>query len=136
MKIKNLFLATLLLVSGSLFASAHANNINEEVPANKSSVVLTYYVYDSDDCGHTNAGMFQVRQQPSNGRVEIARRRVVLDRPGHACHGKPVNFTAVIYTPNRNYRGQDRLSVSNTREVYVSGADLAFDDFIINVTVK
>jgi hypothetical protein len=128
------FLAGLLSVAA--FAAQAQQTSNLTVPAGQTSTLLSVPFWDGK-CQFGGYPDILVQEQPSHGQVRAQRvSRLRVPANAGACAGKMVKGTVLYYTPNRGYRGRDRVSFSvyifdnsSGRRKFVGGATT-------NITVR
>lgn len=107
-----------LLFSSSI---ASAETIRREVPANKTSTVGAHATY-GPSCTGGAIPKFRVTKAPEHGQVTFKVVSFKLSDKTGRCAGRNVKGTAVIYKPNRGYRGKDVFKVGFKMDMYVSGS--------------
>lgn len=93
------------------------------LPANKSSQIYDFAVWNPVTCAYPGKPSYKVGTQPQHGRLDfIYGFTRATNMPAH-CKGK-VKGLQVVYTPNRGYRGTDGfvLTVRQPRFLNDSGA--------------
>jgi hypothetical protein len=107
--IKNYVSATTLFFIG-LFVTLPANA--QEVPANKTSEVGVFFVYNESTCGHIGKLKHFITRKPKNGRIDVNfERRKIKPSLSTRCAGRTSSVMVIRYTPNSGYRGRDAAKV-------------------------
>lgn len=128
-----LFFSFLILLSIS--SAAHADTIRREIPANKTSTVGAHATY-GPECAGGAIPKFRITKAPEHGKVTFKKVSFKLSEKTGRCAGRSVKGTAVIYKPDRGYRGKDVFKVGFTMDMYVSGSGKirnVVDKYIIEV---
>lgn len=103
----------LLVVAFLTTSYAHADQRTKIVPAGKTSIVSVYTAWDPTYCGSVH-GVVKVAAKPQHGRLsnKLIDTTIGYSRFGAVgqCYGKPTKGFAVLYTPERGYRGSDSFS--------------------------
>ncbi|MDH6266734.1 hypothetical protein M2360_002130 [Rhizobium sp. SG_E_25_P2] len=103
--------AAAFLVSG-LAAQAE----DYKVAANKTSGLTFMYVYSEINCAFGSKPTFKVLTEPKHGKIFSKWMKLNLTDAPKNCKGRPVYGTAIFYTPNKGYRGEDyaRVGIGKT----------------------
>ena len=121
-----------LLAATAVLASltAHAQPLEKTFPkaavAGRTSHLDSYYAVKLD-CTPVDWTDVRIVQQPQNGKAAVSKGSVQMyysdDNPRKSCNGKPVEAMRLMYTPNEDARGDDRIVVE---VVYSSGESRGF----------
>lgn len=105
-----LFLLSVFLLAAALPATAKDRSVT--VPANRTSGISSFHVYNYATCyspGHIKS---DVTRQGENGTVKVVYKRLKLpDDVRGRCAGLNAGALVITYTPNRGYRGKDSARV-------------------------
>lgn len=93
------------------------------VPANKSSQIYDFAVWNPTNCAYPGRPSYQVTTQPKHGRLDFVYGFTRAPNLPARCKRK-VKGLQVVYTPNRGYRGTDSfvLTFRQPRFLNDSGA--------------
>ncbi len=116
--------------------SAMADRVSKTVPKNKKTFVGGAATYSEGMCDPMSIPQMRIRKKPSHGKVEFRTEYFKLSERAGSCAGKRVKGTAVFYTPNRGYRGNDKFSVSFTMMRYTEGSRMKHITDTYDITVK
>ena len=114
---------------------AHADTIRRTIPPNKSSTVGAHATY-GPACRAGAIPQFRITKAPEHGTVSFKQVSFKLSEKAGRCAGRNVKGTAVIYKPNRGYRGDDVFKVGFTMDMYVAGSGKirnVVDKYVIEV---
>ncbi|WP_394690297.1 hypothetical protein [Hoeflea sp.] len=104
----NRFIPLTLLAFFAIVTSASADFV---VPANKSTMIAHFAVWNPSTCAIFGKPSHKVRKQPQHGKLKFIYGVVKHNKiPAH-CKGK-VKGLQVIYTPDRGYRGPDNFVIT------------------------
>ena len=94
----------------SFIATAGAANADtERVNFNHKDPVIGYLAaYNVSDC-HTMIFDTKIRKQPKHGRATVHKGTARADKG--PCKGRSIVYYAIVYKPNRGFKGQDTLTV-------------------------
>jgi hypothetical protein len=128
MKITRLLLAATAVFAASV--TAHAQPLEKTFPkaavAGRTSHLDSYYAVKLD-CTPVDWADVRIAQQPQNGKAVTSKGSVLMyyseENPRKSCNGKPVEAIRLMYTPNDDARGDDRIVVE---VVYSSGESRRF----------
>jgi hypothetical protein len=93
-----------------LAAPASAETIERTVKANQRSPVGGLFTYEVGTCRASAIPNVTVRDQPRNGTVAIHPVTATLP-PETNCGGQKVSGPALIYTPNKGFKGADQFTI-------------------------
>jgi len=135
MKITHLLLPATAALASSV--AAHAQPLEKTYPktavAGRTSQLDFYYAVKLD-CSPLDWSDVRIVQQPENGKAEISKGAVLMyysdENPRKSCNGKSTVAMRLMYTPNENARGDDRIVVE---VIYSSGESRKFT---YQITVK
>jgi hypothetical protein len=103
---------------------------------NRKTFVGSYASYSSGTCRVGAIPQMKVRQKPKHGKVTFRQITRKLGKGAGRCAGESVKATAVYYTPNRGYRGEDSFSAGYSMPRWTGSAQTKnITDFFI-ITVK
>ena len=115
-----------LILSALAFAvvlgTAQADTFRRTVPANKTSSVGANATYTRSGCTAGAIPQYKVSKKPQHGEVRFKQVTFKLSKDAGRCAGTKVKGTAIIYKPNRGYRGKDTFKVGYKMDQYVSGS--------------
>jgi hypothetical protein len=80
------------------------------VKANSRTAIGGFLGYEVDTCYTSMVPDAKVRQAPANGSLQIIPHEQVLGKDSR-CPGTKVRGIAYVYTPNKNFRGADEVSI-------------------------
>lgn len=125
-------LAAAVFLASGLAAQAE----DYKVQANRTSGLTFIYVYSELNCAFGSKPTFKVLTEPKHGKIFSKWMKLNLTDVPKNCKGKPVYGTAIFYTPNKGFRGEDhaRVGIGKTEipmtQIYNSRA------MSINITVE
>lgn len=117
-------------------SSALADQFSRTVPANRKSQVYSHAVYQKQSCISGAIPNMKVSRKPKHGKVTFQRSTFKLGKDTGRCAGKSIKGMGIIYTPDRNYRGQDKFTVTYSYEAYSGASRRNFISNTYNITVK
>jgi hypothetical protein len=129
-------LSTALAAAAVLASGMAARAEDYKVPANKTSGLTFIYVYSESNCAFGSKPTFKVLTEPKHGKIFSKWMKLNLTDVPKNCKGRPVYGTAIFYTPDKGYHGDDyaRVGIGKTEipmtQVYNSRA------MSINITVE
>lgn len=127
-------LAVVLTIAS--ISSAFADQASKTVPANRTSQVYAHAVYQKRTCLSGPIPAMKVGRKPQHGKVTFRRTTFKLTKDTGGCAGKSIKGMSILYRPNRNYRGQDKFSVTYSYETYPGSSRRTFSSTTYNITVK
>lgn len=104
-----------------LSSAALADTIRETVRANRATPVGSHAVY-GPQCGSGTIPKMKITQQPKHGTVTFKQFSGKLGEKAGRCAGKTVKGTAVIYRPDKGFRGEDVFRVRFVMDMYTYGS--------------
>ena len=107
MLVRSAFLAAGLTV---LAVPASAETIERTVKANHRSPVGGLFTYEVGTCRASAIPDVTIRDKPRNGTVAIHSVTATLP-PETNCGGQKVSGPALIYTPNKGFKGADQFTI-------------------------
>jgi hypothetical protein len=121
-------LSTIIILGAAPVANA------EQVPANKTSVVGAFSVFNEDTCGNIGVLKHSVQRKPEHGQIRVDFERHRLD--SGRCAGKVAGIMVIRYTPNRGYRGKDRATVIMRYPEFIGGSYMRSKYYRLKLDVK
>ncbi len=106
------FTLFVILLSTLLSGAAHAESETASVPANRTTAISGFYIYQKQNCYSGGKVDYKVTNKPDHGKVTVQYQRRKLGDSAGKCAGKQAGAMVIQYTPNRGYRGKDKFSVS------------------------
>jgi hypothetical protein len=87
----------------------HAQDrINARIPAGGERMLVSMGYADPATC-RAEVPAVRVVRPPAHGTIRTVVRKEPVNRVGHACHGKPVDQTVVLYKPKDGHPGVDHV---------------------------
>jgi hypothetical protein len=135
MTIKYLLLAVTVAVAAPV--TAHAQMVekafSKTAVAGRTSTLDSYYAVKLD-CAPIEWVEVRIVEPPQNGKAVVSKGSVLMyypdTNPRKSCNGKPVDGQRLMYTPNDNAQGDDRIVVE---VINSSGQNLKYT---YDITVK
>jgi hypothetical protein len=105
------------------------------VPANRASAILFYFTFSNDTCYSGAKPKVHFTTEPEHGSVTSTWKAVTRNKDAGKCAGKPAHGTLIVYRPNPDYHGPDKVSVvfseSEGNDYFVSPRE-----YIVKIVVK
>ena len=117
-------------------SSAFADQFSKTVPANRKSQIYAHAVYQKQTCFSGAIPNMKVSRKPKHGKVIFQRSTFKLSKRAGRCAGKSIKGMGIYYTPDRNFRGQDKFTVSYSYEAYPGASRRNFISNTYDITVK
>lgn len=134
---KNCLLAAILAivtVAAEPNIQAYAETIDLDVGANRTTTIYRMVLYASRRCTAMARPELRVRKI-SHGKITERPGTWLVDRG--ECKGHRIKGTAVLYTPDRGFRGKDTVRLSFKMDRYFEdAAGYQFKTVTINLNVK
>ena len=111
------FVSLLILFPGA----AYAESLSTTVSANRTSPIGGFSIYDKANCRHGGKVDYRVKKKPEHGKVSVQFHKTKLGKGAGKCAGRQASGMVVLYTPNRGYRGKDKVTVTFIYDKYVGG---------------
>ncbi len=128
---KLLYIFTLALFSTTNFA--HSEAITGDVKGGQKTLIYNYSKYDPTRCsGMALPKLGTVKTE--NGKITTRISTQKLDKG--SCKGRVIKSLEVFYTPNRGFKGKDKVSVILTSSRYVDGTGHTSTKLKYNLNVK
>ena len=104
------FIASILLLAAALPATAKDRSVT--VPANRTSGVVSFHVYNEATCYSPGKVKSDVTREGKHGTIKVIyqRRKLPNDVRGR-CAGRIAGAMLITYMPNRGYRGKDSARI-------------------------
>jgi len=114
---------------------ALADTIRRTVPANRASSVGAQATYSQSTCNGSVIPKFEVTKAPEHGKVSFKQATFKLSEKAGKCAGKRVKGTAVIFRPDKGFRGKDTFKVGFKMEKYIGNGRIRYvvDRYVITV---
>lgn len=122
-------IAALTLLTTTAAAAEHIT-----IRANKTVGLGHYVSYNSDICSGGGAPHMYVGRKPKHGKLSFKPVRTKFSQG--RCKGLPVRATAVFYTPNRGFKGEDSFSFYYTHDLYEGAAGIGSTSYSFRATIK
>jgi hypothetical protein len=127
------FFAAMLTIAFAIPALAE----NKQVPANKSSVILYFVVYDPVTCAYGSKPKTRINLEPAHGKIRFEWFAYKMSKDTRNCAGKFARGMLAIYTPFKGYHGPDEAKVSLIGSGVYPGAGYSLSrSFHYDITVK
>lgn len=101
---------SLALVAVLLAGPACAETVARTVKANQRTPVAGLFTYERETCRAAEIPNLSFSSRPTNGSIAIHQVTVPLG-PDTTCQGRRIMGPALVYTPNKGFRGQDQFTI-------------------------
>ncbi|WP_417676959.1 hypothetical protein [Roseibium sp.] len=122
-------IAFLIISTATAAAAEHIT-----VRANRTEGLGSYVAYNGDICSGQGAPHMYVGRKPKHGKLTFKPVRTKFSQG--RCKGVPVRATAVYYTPDRGFKGEDSFSFYYTHDLYEGAAGIGSTSYSFRATVK
>jgi len=95
-----------------------------------------FFIYQKQNCYSGGKVDYKVTNKPDHGKVTIRYERHQLGKSAGKCEGRPAGAMVVRYTPDRGFRGKDKIVVSFYFDKFAGGGAPRSRTVTYTVTVK
>jgi len=130
------FVIFAFLLCACLSSAAHAESETVTVGANRTTALGGFFIYQKQNCYSGGKVDYKVTNKPDHGKVTIRYERHQLGKSAGKCEGRPAGAMVVRYTPDRGFRGKDKIVVSFYFDKFAGGGAPRSRTVTYTVTVK